>query len=432
MKQSVKWLALFFLGLSSFLAWPAVAGALPVASCFWTGPFTQKNPETNVAYPGTEITYWGAKFQMPAGGKLYLKGKFPYARYASFNAYNLNGASTDSLSDRRIRPDRGSVNTTIPGKNRLAKKRNYTIRVLPSARPAGGTPNTLYAESFPGTYQDILYRVYVPDRGKSLSGGVPLPRPELHLGGKVLRGQEMCTALQSSHNYTGNKMDPTLYNTLVNWPGKDPLTNPAEATFSWQKYFNMPNVIASYKTRPEQEAAWAANPTYEGTQYNNNDARYMTGSFAWNFGEILVLRGRLPLVPTTLAGNKYTGAGELTLWDVCVIESLVTTRTYSCLFDQQIPTRGKKRYYTIVVSLADKRPKNATRKCGVAWLRANPAGDGAGRDNVGQLLSRNVLPQKFLFSSWAVTTPWNAAEKLRGYYPRGTYMSRAAFEKRGC
>ncbi len=102
--------------LMVFTTWTAVAPAngvaptgynpkdLPTVGCFWTGPFTADNPKTNAAFPGTEITYWGAKFVTPPGAVLTLKGRFPHARYSSFNAYEQNGASSSSLSDREIRP----------------------------------------------------------------------------------------------------------------------------------------------------------------------------------------------------------------------------------------------------------------------------------------------------------------------------------------
>ena len=62
----------------------------------------------------------------------------------------------------------------------------------------------------------------------------------------------------------------------------------------------------------------------------------------------------------------------------CTLESVATTKTNKCLFDEQVPLRGKQRRYTIVVAKAGDRPKNATRECGVAFLPADPDGDGVG------------------------------------------------------
>lgn len=408
---------------------------LPTVGCFWTGPFTASNELTNVAYPGTEITYWGAKFRTPPGAVLRLRGKFPHARYSSLNAYESSGGTpTGSVSDRQMRPDKGSVNTSIPGNDRKARKRSWTVRVLGTDAPQNPARNTLYAAPSEDAYQDILYRVYVPDRGRSLSGGTGIPTPELVLeDGTVLKGKALCQELNSNHNYVSNPLSLPLYNAIVNWPGKDPLTNPATADFSFVKFFNLGLSIARYRTEQEFHDAWLANPVEQGTLYANNDARYMTGAISFRFGKVLVLKGSMPTTPQTYAGQRRTRAGQVAEWDMCTIESLATTKTHRCLFDEQVPLKGKKRRYTIVVSMAGDRPKNATRKCGVAWLPADPDGDGAGRKDSGLLLTRNVIPSPgFKQAIQNVTTPYNAAKVMGRYYPRGTYTSKADFQKLGC
>jgi hypothetical protein len=408
---------------------------LPTVGCFWTGPFTAANPKTNSAFPGTEITYWGAKFVTPPGSVLTLKGRYPHARYSSFNAYENNGASASSLNDRQIRPDAGSSNPSLPGADRSVRKRSYTIYVrgetAPSERPRR---NTLYAEPASASHQDILYRVYVPDRGRDLTGGTGLPTPSLKLeDGRVLTGQALCNEMNSIHDYKGNLLTPAAYQTLLNSPGKDPATNPALPKFEFFKYFNLANVFARFKDTAAQQQAWIDNPREEGTQYNNNDARYMTGAFSFRFGEVLAVHGRMPTTPLTLNGNRRTRAGQLVEWDMCTIQSLVTTKTYRCLFDEQVPMRNRNRQYVILVSTAEQRPSNARRACGVAWLPADPEGDGAGRTDAGQLLTRNILPSPdFRKSIWGVSTPFNAKETMGDYYPKGKYMSREGFESGGC
>lgn len=407
---------------------------LPTVGCFWTGPFSASNPKTNTAFPGTEITYWGAKFVTPPGSVLTLNGRYPHARYASFNAYESNGASASSVSDRQIKPDSGSINPSLPGKNRDAKNRSFTINVLGEPVPSTLARNTLYANPSPGSHQDILYRVYVPDKGRNLSGGTGIPKPSLRLAdGTVLTGQALCNQMNSTHDYTGSLMAPSIWQSLVNSPGKDPATNPALPEFTFVKYFNLPNVFARFKTEAEQQAAWLANPEPVGTQYNNNDARYMTGAYSFRFGQTLTIHGRAPTTPKTLDGRRKVNAGQMVEWDLCGIQALTTTKTYRCLFDEQIPTTGRNRNYVVSVTQAENRPWNAKRKCGVAWLRADPEGDGAGRTDAGTLLTRNVLPSTgFKTSIWDVTSPFDAKEKMAGFYPKGTYMSKKAFQSHGC
>jgi hypothetical protein len=405
---------------------------LPVASCFWTGPFTTDNPKTNQGFPGSEITYWGAKFATPPGARVILHGEYAHARFQSLAAYVDNGTGTNSLPDYETRPDRGSVNPFIAGHRRDLANRSYTVTVRGTPVPAHPAPNTLYAIPDPqgDSYQDILYRVYVPDRGRDRRGGVPLPAPELRLAdGTVLRGRAMCSALNSNHAYASQNLPLAVYQSHVNWPGKDPATNPARPRFSFEKFFSLAYTLSFFKTAAEHAAA---DPTPVGTFYNNPDAQYMTGTYSFRHGPLLAVRGRLPTVPRTRAGQGVMQGGQLREWDMCVVESLAMTRTHRCLYDEQLPL-GPARRYVIVVGKANRRPANARRSCGVAWLPADPAGDGAGRRGIGSLLSRNVVPDPgFGRSSWSISEPNTAGRVMGNYLPRGTYIGRQAFEAKGC
>jgi len=406
---------------------------LPVTSCFWTGPFTNVDPRTNQGFPGQEITYWGAKFATPPGAVVILHGKFAHARFQSMGAYVNNGNGTNSVPDYATRPDKGSSNPYIKGHRRDSRHRGYTLRVLGSDVPPQPARNTLYAAPDPNynSYQDILYRVYVPDRGRGRAGGVPLPKPELRLAdGTVLRGQAMCDALNSNHDYATQNLSLPVYQSYVNWPGKDPATNPATPDFSFEKFFSLKYTLSSYKSPAEHAAA---DYTPVGTFYNNLDARYMVGTYSFAFGQVLVVRGRMPKTPHTDSGERRMGGGQMREWDMCVEKSLAVTGTYRCLYDEQFPLR-KGRRYVMVVAHGGFRPRNATKRCGVAWLPADPVGDAAGRPDVGSLVTRNVIPSPhFHKTSWDVTQPNTAAQVMGPYYPTATYMSKARFEKKfGC
>jgi hypothetical protein len=405
---------------------------LPTASCFWTGPFTNVDPRTNQGFPGQEITYWGAKFAAPPGAALIFHGKYAHARFQSLTAYVNNGTATNTVSDYLTRPDKGSTNPFVKGHRRDLRKRNYTVTVLGSPVPANPARNTLYAEPDPNSnsYQDILYRVYVPDKGRGRAGGEPIPNPELRLAdGSTLKGQAMCDALNSNHAYASQNLPLPTYASYVNWPGKDPATNPANPVFSFEKFFSLSYSLSSYKSPAEHAAA---DYTPLGTFYNNLDARYMVGNYAFAYGQVLVLRGTMPTTPRTDAGERTMGGGQLREWDMCVEESLAVTGTYRCLYDEQVPLLSKRRY-VIVVAHAGLRPRNATKRCGVAWLPADPLGDAAGRPDVGSLVSRNIIPSpSFHRNSWEISRPNTAAQVMGKYYPTGSYMSSAQFEAKGC
>jgi hypothetical protein len=405
---------------------------LPTASCFWTGPFTNVDPRTNQGFPGQEITYWGAKFATPPGASVILHGKFTHSRFQSLTAYVNNGTATNTVSDYRTRPDKGSTNPFVKGHRRDLRKRNYTITVLGSPVPPNPARNTLYAQPDPNynSYQDILYRVYVPDKGRGRAGGEPLPTPELRLAdGTTLKGQAMCDALNSNHAYTTQNLPISAYQALVHWPGKDPATNPADPFFSFEKFFSLSYALSAFKSPAEHAAA---DYTPVGAYYNNLDARYLAGSYAFAYGQVLVIRGTLPTTPRTHDGETRMGGGQLREWDMCVEESAAVTGTYKCLYDEQLPLLAKRRY-VIVVAHAPLRPQNARKRCGVAWLPADPRGDAVDRPDVGILVSRNIIPSpSFKRSSWPVTQPNTAAQVMGRYYPTGTYMSKAQFEAKGC
>src|SRR5262249_17341256 len=252
---------------------------------------------------------WGAKFATPPGAAVILHGKFAHARFQSMTAYVNNGTATNTVSDYLTKPDKGSTNPFIKGHRRDLNKRSYTLTVLnqPAPTPAPcrapgppPTPRPARAPTYPepdptgGSYQAIPYRVYAPDKGRNRRGGEPLPTPELRLAdGTVLKGQAMCDALNSNHAYQSQNLPLPVYESYVNWPGKDPATNPANPAFSFERFFNLSYALSAYKTPAEHAAA---DYTPVGTFYNNLDARYISGTYSFAYGQLLVLRGKLPTV----------------------------------------------------------------------------------------------------------------------------------------
>src|SRR5688500_17529255 len=89
--------------------------SVPEATCFWEGPISTKRPSTRgfdgrfFNFPEESATYWMARFSLPEGARLILRGRYPYGRYMSLNTYT-DGAPVDALSDPRIAPDPGSKN----------------------------------------------------------------------------------------------------------------------------------------------------------------------------------------------------------------------------------------------------------------------------------------------------------------------------------
>src|SRR5688572_20578455 len=162
----------------------------PPATCFWEGPISMKRPTTRgfdgryFNFPEESATYWMSRFSLPAGSRLILRGRYPYARYISLNAYS-DAAPTDTLSDVAIEPDPGSTNPFVAGNRRDLPERSWEVTVLDEERPAERAPNTLYARPAAtdvGAAIEVFYRVYEPDRGYNrFLGGTALPRAVLEL-----------------------------------------------------------------------------------------------------------------------------------------------------------------------------------------------------------------------------------------------------------
>ena len=102
--------------------------------CFWTSVFDEENG--NLFYPDTGVNYYLGRVTLPPGSELVVRGRFPHARYTSFNTYDELFRPVDALADRDMRADRGSVNPFVDGNRRDLPRRDYTVRVVPD--PAGG------------------------------------------------------------------------------------------------------------------------------------------------------------------------------------------------------------------------------------------------------------------------------------------------------
>jgi hypothetical protein len=455
------------------LASAGPAAAAPVSPCdrFWLGPTTATN--NNFNYPDKFAAYWGTSWgdgALPSGAKIVLRGQFPHARYMSFNTYNFGRASpgpNDSLYDAQIDPDPGSTNGFRPGDRRDSANRSYTMTIVNGTPPAPGTPrpaNTLYTGS-DGLGTTFVYRVYLPDTGEDLSGGVGLPSVELDLPGEapVTDPAAICSTLglQSLGGPQG-LMPISTYSALrttTSIPGDTPpVTHPAVDPPRWEKWFNYRYTVVGYFYQPYpgfddplvDRSTLSSAAT--GGPLSNKDASTMITFADRGFGDVLVIHGRAPTVPKTLAGETTFGNGQVRYWSFCQNE-LFSSRVEDCIADEQIPV-DRHGNYTVVTSLAADRPANAKTACGFGWMEWSPNGDGApdfdpttgaaipgttlprakgGRPEAGLIAYRQILPASGFAGSIAnVTGPGQEASTLGSYLPTSRYMSRAEFQSLGC
>jgi hypothetical protein len=417
------------------------APAAQLSTCFWEGPISTEVPTTrgvdgrNFFFPEESATYWLARFQLPAGARLLLHGRYAHARHQSLSAY-AGGVPTNALADFEIVPDPGSTNPFAPGTPRNRKRRSFTVTVLEQDPPPPGTPrpaNTLYSGAPGGTPSELLLRVYLPDRKRDLTGDSGLPRPEVVLAdGTVLRDEAACAAINDPNRALPVGTVPaSVFQSLVNTPGADPATSPAFNPPKWERFFNLP-----YASTVFQEAAGRPRPADPGPDqgglYSTPHNRYLFTFLSRRFGPVVVIRAKMPTFPQTQKRRRPLGDEQVRFWSLCSVESRVSDRTVDCLADYQVPL-DKDRMYTIVVSRAADRPANATRRCGVAWLDWGERGDAAGRPDFGSLIMRNLLASPtFAGAIQHIRRPGEEAAVMGPYFPRTEYTTKAAFEALGC
>jgi hypothetical protein len=188
----------------------------------------------------------------------------------------------------------------------------------------------------------------------------------------------------------------------------------------WRKFVN---VAASVLWTNQVDGTPAEQSLPSGGFGDNPDNKYMGTQFTQDYGAVLAFRGKAPTTPRTFDGQTRMGTGQLRYWSLCT--NAQTTAYYACHQDDQVPV-DRRGYYTIAISTAAARPRNATESCGVSWLPAGPW-----RQSL--LILRNMLPAPTFAQAIQNAQPGTEQQTLGEYYPRGTYYRTTAdFEKLGC
>ena len=153
------------------------------------------------------------------------------------------------LYDDQIKPDPGSTNPFLPGANRNANHRSFTVTMVDAPDPGPGleAPNTVYggvAGQAPGAGPMlIVVRVYLPDRGRDFTGGVGDPAASyVAPNGTTSTGQAACTdcrrnpALSNLTNVNPIIFPETKIQSLLALSSSP--EHPAVKDTVWYKYFN--------------------------------------------------------------------------------------------------------------------------------------------------------------------------------------------------
>mgnify|MGYP003347824063 CR=1 FL=1 len=185
--------------------------------------------------------------------------------------------------------------------------------------------------------------------------------------GKVLRGAETCQALRTRQPL---QLDPAAmavpmekYYELNAAAAKISPVHPATNPPTWYQQLDREALYGMYTGKAPAVDARRS----EGGFYPNLDNQYIRTILNRKLGKVFVVRGRAPTTPRTFNGDAAMGVGDLRYWSFCSNQGFANTRVNACVHDERVPV-GPDGYYTIVVSRAADRPRNAIPECGVAWL----------------------------------------------------------------
>ncbi len=417
----------------------AVQDPLPgPRTCFWLRGPASGDPYVNIAYPDSATFYWAAVFTIPEGAKLRLEGKFPRARYMSLISYDGKGQPVESVADYLIKPNDGSTNPFLPGANRSASKRDYGLEIVNASPPEGQpigmnligqTRDTLHAPAYGTGQQVVLYRIYANDRGLEETGGVGMPVPVVTTkDGHDLRGLAACEALNFRQplqiDVAAMAVLMDKYQELLKAAAAISPHHPATNPPTWHQQLDREALYAIYTGAPVDLNARKST----GGFYPNLDNQYIRTILSRKLGKVFVVRGKAPVTPKTLGGASKVEEGDLRYWAFCSNQGFANTRVNGCVHDENVPV-NKEGMYTIVVSRAEDRPRNARPECGVAWLPMADDGDGAGEEDMTVFQLRHMLgTSDFPFAIQGVRGPYSIEQDMGEYFPKGRYMSPSAFE----
>jgi hypothetical protein len=337
-------------------------------------------------------------FAVEPGGWVEFHGQYPRSRYFAYHPNDMDLNNLQTLRDRDLEPDVGSVNPfrepPVPGSVNY-----YTARLVFAEPPAQPQPNTSYVGvrkdgATSNRYTINLLRLYASDLGDGAnSGGVPLPAVTIYSAdGKVERHFEECD----------------LYA-----PGNEPL----------QSQLRFP-VVPIADHRAQQPPMWNTSSNFDAPSDTmaNADVQYLSTFYSRRFGDLLVLRARYLTAPNTRAGEPHSASNkDLRLYTLCTY-NIWAGSAVDCMLDNEMNVADG--YYTLVISDREHRPGNLTDE-GATWLDWGPYLDG-------QLTFRLVFRENPLVAQMARgVTGAAVSETVRPYVPQATHCDKASFEQGG-
>ena len=346
--------------------------------------------KANIAFPDSEAKYWVAAAPVSPQTRLRIDGRYPDARYFSYNAYDAALRPTDAVADFELTPsDKGREGNPFARKG--AKPGGaYTAYLEYGASPVQNPdvqrkPNTFYTGEIglgplkiPNALAVFIYRVYVSNTGEFFDGGVGLPTLTLETadGSRELGTLPNCAEPLLPN--AGGALPPLGLNQLLlglDYPNQLALpfptaTNPPNTL----KFFSLGDTafrIAGNVTGQDTSMLGGRVDSGSGGFLSNVHNAYTSTGFARRYGSLAMVRAKAPTYRGQ-AGVEF-GQEQLRYWSLCGNE-FATQRFTDCAADFQVPLDDQG-FFTVVISDPADRPANATAENGFLWLPWGPYPD---------------------------------------------------------
>ena len=243
----------------------------------------------------------------------------------SLNAYVDQGA-VDSLEDQNIAPRPDSINPYVAGARRYATRAD-TGSPSPPRRRCSRAERPGRPDANPGAVQELIYRVYLPDRAAdAATRALPDPAcccptaPELR-GRQVLRRSTTRSGTSTSRRCPRRCTTRWCTPALIPSPTRHSTRCAGSAS-------STPLALSIFRyDTPSQDLRKKDLALGEvGGFYDNRAVKYTVGPINAAFGDVLVLRGKLPRTPRTGPGVTRMGRGQMRYWSICQNTSPVETQ----------------------------------------------------------------------------------------------------------
>ena len=315
--------------------------------------------DTSSANYFSNIFFSGPKFKMrdgmifvPHGGKVTFRGEYPFAGYFGFHPNDMATNNLQTLMDVDIVPDAGSHNPWR-GPAQKGKGRNYTAHLVFDEQPEQPEINTSYVgktKSGKKNYATFqIYRVYGADL-PSLppnSAGVLLPSITVQdKKGRVLEHHPKCNPYPEG-------FDPPSDNTrFPAFPVPDHRAQADAGKFNLKGNFGLGVDLLS-----------------------NGDVLYISSFYGRAHGEVFAIRAKKPKT-IHAEGGRFAWSDDLDfrMWTACTY-NFWNGKANDCLVDHEVLT-DEDGFYTLLVTEAKNRPRNASDENGITWMDAGNFFDG--------------------------------------------------------